>query len=324
MIKKWSIRYPAVGGEEERRAYVYLPTMYDADPGRRYPVLYMFDGQNVFFDEDATYGKSWGVADYLDYTDTPLIVAAVECNAGANNERLVEYSPYRFDDKQYGHFDGKGKDTLNWFVHEFKPFIDANYRTQPDRAHTFIGGSSMGGLMSLYALLQYSDVFGRAAALSPSLWVAPEALTALVGRCKLAPGTVLYMDYGSREMGNHDGMRKGFGEMCSRIFARGINLTARVVPGGNHSEASWEKQLPFVFHTLLYERHLRHRISLKDPALFPYTVIRNHPESRQSLRPQPIKYPCVQHRYRCSADRFGQGIAGVYQCMNAQRSLRSL
>ena len=67
MIKKWSIRYPAVGGEEERRAYVYLPTMYDADPGRRYPVLYMFDGQNVFFDEDATYGKSWGVADYLDY-----------------------------------------------------------------------------------------------------------------------------------------------------------------------------------------------------------------------------------------------------------------
>ena len=242
MIKKWSIRYPAVGGEEERRAYVYLPTMYEADPDRRYPVLYMFDGQNVFFDEDATYGKSWGVADYLDYTDTPLIVAAVECNAGANNERLVEYSPYRF-----------GKDTLNWFVHEFKPYIDANYRTEPDRAHTFIGGSSMGGLMSLYALLQYSDVFGRAAALSPSLWVAPEALTALVGRCKLAPGTVLYMDYGSREMGNHDGMRKGFGEMCSRIFARGINLTARVVPGGNHSEASWEKQLPFVFHTLMYE-----------------------------------------------------------------------
>ena len=91
------------------------------------------------------------------------------------------------------------------------------------------------------------------AALSPSLWVAPEALTALVGRCKLAPGTVLYMDYGSREMGNHDGMRKGFGEMCSRIFARGINLTARVVPGGDHSEASWEKQLPFVFHTLMYE-----------------------------------------------------------------------
>lgn len=183
MIKKWSIRYPAVGGEEERRAYVYLPTMYEADPDRRYPVLYMFDGQNVFFDEDATYGKSWGVADYLDYTDTPLIVAAVECNAGANNERLVEYSPYRFDDKQYGHFDGKGKDTLNWFVHEFKPYIDANYRTEPDRAHTFIGGSSMGGLMSLYALLNHTtSSAGRRRCRPPSgsrrksstaLWAAP-------------------------------------------------------------------------------------------------------------------------------------------------------
>ena len=75
MIKKWSVSYPAVNGTEQRRVYVYLPTMYEAEPDRRFPVLYMFDGQNVFFDEDATYGKSWGVADYLDYTDTPLIVA---------------------------------------------------------------------------------------------------------------------------------------------------------------------------------------------------------------------------------------------------------
>ena len=71
MVKKWSVSYPAVNGTEQRRVYVYLPTMYEADPDRRYPVLYMFDGQNVFFDEDATFGKSWGVADYLDYTDTP-------------------------------------------------------------------------------------------------------------------------------------------------------------------------------------------------------------------------------------------------------------
>mgnify|MGYP002733458245 FL=1 len=85
MVKKWSVNYPAVNGTEQRRVYVHLPRMYEADPDRRYPVLYMFDGQNVFFDADATYGKSWGVADYLDYTDTPLIAAAVECNAGPNN-----------------------------------------------------------------------------------------------------------------------------------------------------------------------------------------------------------------------------------------------
>ena len=144
MVKKWSVSYPAVNGTEQRRVYVYLPTMYEADPDRRYPVLYMFDGQNVFFDEDATFGKSWGVADYLDYTDTPLIVAAVECNAGANNERLVEYSPYRFDDPQFGHFDGTGQATMSWYIHRFKPFIDRNFRTLPDREHTFIGGSSTG------------------------------------------------------------------------------------------------------------------------------------------------------------------------------------
>ena len=252
-VNIWSVSYPAVNGVEQRRVYVYLPTMYEADPERRYPVLYMFDGQNVFFDADATYGKSWGVADYLDYTDTPLIVAAVECNAGPNNERLVEYSPYRFDDPIYGHFDGKGQATMSWFIHRFKPFIDHNFRTLPDREHTFIGGSSMGGLMSLYALLQYNDTFSRAAALSPSIWVSPEKLSGLVGRAKLEPGTVLYMDYGSQEMGSHEGMRREFAEMCSKIMVRGIHLTSRLVPGGTHSEASWEKQLPFVFHTLMYE-----------------------------------------------------------------------
>ena len=142
---------------------------------------------------------------------------------------------------------------MSWYIHRFKPFIDRSFRTLPDREHTFIGGSSMGGLMSLYALLQYNEVFSRAAALSPSIWVSPEKLSGLVGRAKLDPGTVLYMDYGSREMGNHEGMRRGFAEMCSKVLTRGIHLTSRIVPGGTHSEASWEKQLPFMFHTLMYE-----------------------------------------------------------------------
>ena len=107
--------------------------------------------------------------------------------------------------------------------------------------------------MTLYGLLAYPEVFSRGAALSPSLWIDAEKVKAMIRHARVKRNTVLYMDYGSKEMGNHDGMRKGFGEMCSRIFARGINLTARVVPGGNHSEASWEKQLPFMFHTLMYE-----------------------------------------------------------------------
>ena len=141
---------------------------------------------------------------------------------------------------------------MSWFIHRFKPFIDRNFRTLPDREHTFIGGSSMGGLMSLYALLQYNDFQPRGGAVAVDLGVAGKA-PGLVGRAKLEPGTVLYMDYGSREMGNHDGMRWGFAEMCAKVMTRGIHLTSRIVPGGTHSEASWEKQLPFMFHTLMYE-----------------------------------------------------------------------
>ena len=254
MIKKWSVSYPAVNGTEQRRVYVYLPTMYEAEPDRRFPVLYMFDGQNVFFDEDATYGKSWGVADYLDYTDTPVIVAAIECNAGPNNERLVEYSPYRFDDPTYGHFDGKGQATMSWFIHRFKPLIDQNFRTLPDRAHTFIGGSSMGGLMSLYAVTAFNDVYSRAACLSPSIWFATRSLDRLIRDAQFAPDTVIYMDYGSREMAHHDNMRKQYAAVTSRLLEKQVLLTSRIVPNGDHCEACWEEQIPFFMHILFYNR----------------------------------------------------------------------
>lgn len=231
-----------------RRTFVYLPDDWQTS-GKKYPVLYMFDGHNLFFDSTATYGTCWGLKEYCD-AHPNWIIAAPECNH-EGNKRLEEYCPYQSD--WFGGITGTGHEYMEWLTKEFKPMMDKRYPTLPGRANTAIGGSSMGGLMSLYALLAYNDVFGRAAALSPSLWVAPAALMNLTARTKLASGTVLYMDYGSKEMGNHEGMRKGFGEMCGKIFARGINLTARVVPGGTHCEASWEKQLPFVFHTLMYE-----------------------------------------------------------------------
>ena len=233
----------------DRNTFVYLPDNWQSS-GRRYPVVYMFDGHNLFFDSTATYGTCWGLKEYMDAHPQAIIVAP-ECNH-QGNARLEEYSPYDFAWQEYD-IKGRGKAYMDWMVQELKPLIDAKYPTLPDRENTAIGGSSMGGLMSLYALLQYNDTYSRAAALSPSIWVAPDKLSGLVGRAKLAPGTVLYMDYGSREMGNHEGMRRGFAEMCSKVLTRGIHLTSRIVPGGTHSEASWEKQLPFVFHTLLYE-----------------------------------------------------------------------
>ena len=158
MIEIHPVTLPELTGDEERSLYVYLPDRAAEEPERRFPVLYMFDGHNVFFDEDATYGKSWGLGDYLDEHETPLIVAAVECNHHPDNGRMSEYSPYDFSHPRLGSFKGRGRETLEWFVHELKPWIDENYPTLPDREHTFIAGSSMGGLMSLYALTVYNEV----------------------------------------------------------------------------------------------------------------------------------------------------------------------
>ena len=88
---------------------------------------------------------------------------------------------------------------------------------------------------------------------SYSFWVSPEKLKSLVARSKVRQDTVLYMDYGSREMGNHAGMRRDFGAFGAKVMGRGVHLTMRIVPGGTHSEASWEKQLPFVMETLFYD-----------------------------------------------------------------------
>ena len=253
MIDTWNITIPELTGEEERRAYVYLPDALEDDPEQRYPVLYMFDGHNVFFDEDATYGKSWGLGEYLDAHETPLIVAAVECNHSPDNGRLSEYSPFSFRARGFGQVTGRGEVTMDWLSGTFKPFIDAHFPTLPDREHTFIAGSSMGGLMSLYALLAYNHVFSRAAALSPSLWCAPAQLEKLIREAEIAPDTVLYMDYGQREMDNHAKMSRRLSRTARLLLERGVLLDFRIVPGGEHCEASWERQIPFFMNTLLYE-----------------------------------------------------------------------
>lgn len=250
MVESWNITIPALTKKKERKAYVYLPV--DYDEGERYPVMYMFDGHNLFDDSEATYGKSWGLADYLDYTRTPLIIAAVECNHDGN-ARLEEYTPLSFTDDEFGNIKSKGKKYMDWLVKKFKPFIDENFATLPDRANTAIAGSSMGGLMTLFALSKYNKYFSRGAALSPSLWVAGGEIPPFLKDGKFAADTVLYTDYGSEEFKKHPERRKHFADTCGYLFGRGLNLTARVVPGGTHSEESWEKQIPFFMNVLGFE-----------------------------------------------------------------------
>ena len=254
MTKRFDVKFPLADGTlEKRTAYIYLPESYFEQPKKRYPVLYMFDGHNVFFDSDATYGKCWGMKEYMDQTKTQMIIAAVECNHSPNNGRLEEYSPFTFRNPEVGFVSGRGKATMEWFINVFKRHIDNHYRTIPDREHTFIAGSSMGGLMSIYALMEYNHVYSRAAALSPSLWASPVEVHNMLSTAHFEPDTVLYVDYGSEEFGNHKNMRRAFGELATLLMWRKLSLHCRIVPDGHHCEASWEKQIPFFMETLLYD-----------------------------------------------------------------------
>ena len=192
MLKKWDVTIPALTGDVPRKAYIYLPEYYDDDPNRRFPVMYMFDGQNIFLDEDASYGKSWGMYNFMQWTRKPLIIVAVECNRFG--ERFNEYAPVTYENREHGFIKSKGRLYMNWLINELKPYIDENYRTLPDRKNTIIAGSSMGGLMALYGVTCYNKIFQRAAVLSPSLWVAPSKLYNLVARANMRFDTTIYME----------------------------------------------------------------------------------------------------------------------------------
>lgn len=247
MIQTFDLTIPELPGGELRRAYVWLPDAYDGDPDARFPVLYMFDGQNVFFDEDASFGTSWRMYDYLNAGQPDVIVAAVSCS---QTGRMAEYSPFSHENGDAGHVNARGRSTMEWLLGEFKPSIDAQYRTLPDRDNTLIAGSSMGGLMSLYAALDYNGAFSRAACLSPSLWVHPRKSLRMIERARIAPDTCIYFDYGTQEMGNHPKNTEVLCAACSALLHKGVDLTFRLVPGGTHSEESWAQRVPVMMKCL--------------------------------------------------------------------------
>ncbi len=251
MIETFGVPFPHGATRKKRKVYVYLPD--ERQPGEKFPVLYMFDGHNVFFDTDATYGKSWGMLEYMQKSRTPLIIAAVDCNHSRNHGRLREYSPFSFDDPSLGHITGKGRATMEWLINDLKPLIDSRYPTLPGRGTTFIAGSSMGGLMTVYALCAYGHVFSRGAALSPSLWTSPENILTMIRQSPYLEESVLYMDYGSQELENHDNMRNHFFQAAHEFLEKGAFLNFRIIPGGEHCEACWEEQLPFFIPVLLYK-----------------------------------------------------------------------
>ena len=250
MIRVKRLQIPSLPTAQPRRLYVYLPRDY-ARSQERYPVLYMFDGHNVFYDSHATYGKSWGMKEYLTRTGLPLILVAVECNP-EGNRRLFEYAPWDFFAPELGTVTGLGRLTMDWITQSLKPTVDSRLRTLPDREHTLIAGSSMGGLMALYAVTQYNHVFSRAAALSPSLWAADEHLSELIRSAPLADPTRVYLDVGTSELPpeRHPELAALF-ETAAQLTAAGADAAARLVPGALHNEAAWEARIPLFLDYLL-------------------------------------------------------------------------
>ncbi len=242
MIKKWKVKIPELSGEMERNAYIYLPDDY-ATSGKAYPVLYMFDGHNVFFDEDATYGKSWGMCEYMKSSGKQLIIVAVECNH-QGHKRLEEYSPVDFEFPELGMVPGKGKTYMDWMVNTLKPYIDSTYPTLTDRDHTSLAGSSMGGLMALYGVCEYNDVFKKAACISPSFWMSKDKVLDIVTAANIATDSSIYIDYGSLELPNHTSSSEALIAVARLLLTRRVNTVFKIIPGGIHNESSWEKQIP--------------------------------------------------------------------------------
>ena len=234
-----------------RPLHIYLPDTYD-QTDERYPVMYFFDGHNLFYDSDATYGKSWGLKTFLDNWNKNMIIVGMECSH-EGNERLEEYLPYPATTDAFGPLAVKGGRTLEWIVNQIKPMIDREYRTYPNRQCTGIAGSSMGGLMSIRGVIHYNQIFSKAACVSSAIGFCPEAVMADVHHTSIDPDTRVYLSWGSREAwGEHDPDREDPRSpsyhwnhtVARRVTEQGGAAWAYCQAGGGHCEADWEKLVP--------------------------------------------------------------------------------
>lgn len=241
-----------------RKLHIYLPDEYDYTE-ERYPVVYFFDGHNLFFDEDATFGKSWGLKEFLDHWDKPIIIVGLE-STREGTKRLGEYSPYPGKIGIFSGFTPQGDATLQWIVNEVKPYIDQNYRTWWHREATAIAGSSMGGLMALYGLTKYNHIFSKGACVSSSISFCFAKLIKDIEASDIHPDTRAFLSWGeveAQKLAEAYNLEDGssatfkFNQACAEVLEkRGARTYLFCQSGGRHCEADWEKQIPFFMNFL--------------------------------------------------------------------------
>lgn len=224
----------------KRRISVLLPWNY-RETDRRYPVLYLQDGQNLF-EQDAPFG-TWGVdkklAAMAQQGKGDFIVVAID---HGGKERIREFSPY--DTHKWG--EGLGRDYAKFMVETLKPYIDQNFRTLPDRAHTGVGGSSMGGLISIYAGLMFPEVYSKFMIFSPSLWVSPRIYLEPMQFANFSSPTKIYLYGGGKEGA---GMVANAEKFKNAVEKRGMSsglleFRLEIDPEGRHNEGRWGQEFP--------------------------------------------------------------------------------
>ena len=225
-----------------RRVSIYLPSDYSATK-KRYPVLYMQDGQNVF-DDLTSFAGEWSVDETLDSIGNhtrEMIVVAVD---HGGDKRINEYCPY--DIEKYGK--GEGNQYVDFLVKTLKPFIDKSYRTEKNKKNTFIAGSSMGGLISMYAILKYPRVFGGAGVFSPAFWIGPEIFNDIAAKgAKVNSKIYFYCGAQEGETMQPD-TEKAFSEMRKISKSR---MVCVVRADGKHSERVWKEEFPLFYLWLM-------------------------------------------------------------------------
>ena len=250
MILKFDLYMSAF--EEMRTIHMYLPHDY-MESQERYPVLYMFDGHNLFNDEDATYGQSWRLADAIHRQKRKIIVVGVECSH-EGYDRLDEYGPYPFADVDYMRsFEGHGDQTMDFMINDLKPYIDAHFPTLPFRETTWIGGSSCGALMALYAHMNFSEIYSKSLVISPFVTPTEEYLYINAFQCELCDENEMYMSWGALEDGKHEFSRVS--NICMKLVSilkeKGMYFHINVKMDGRHCEEDWAKEcdefLDFLF-----------------------------------------------------------------------------
>lgn len=238
--------------EGTRTLAVYLPTGYDdkGNAGKKYPVLYMHDGQNLFDASTSFLGVEWGVDEAAESLIKsgriePLIIVGIY-NTPA---RMDEYTPDHDDERGAG---GKGDKYAKFLVEEVKPFIDKTYRTLPDREHTGVAGSSLGGLISLYICHAYPDVFSKCGVISPALmWNDSAFLKSLESDPSWMKRVRFWVDMGTKEGRQVQGFNQGIlrTRQLVQIFKHaGLkenrDYEYREIERGEHNEAAWAKRFP--------------------------------------------------------------------------------